>query len=247
MNVKRLRKAYQRATVQSVQIDGEIKSMREDQGLKNLTEATIKAETAEQLFEEARKRLAQRQAATGRRWSLVLFALSALFVLLAKAQTTGTVCTVYTIPSGINCNHNPEGCYYEGLTSTQPNGTILYGRFEAGGNTQLQYEQYLNQNPGYKGQFCGLTSVWTVTYADPNHGEWVMDCNATAEQTSADGPVQIHADIHSHKVTEGLCNNHGCWTQFQWIVDQGSTITITPIASASVTLGVAGRHQIKML
>ena len=43
MNVKCLRKAYQRATIQSVQIDGEIKSMTEDQGLKNLMEATIKS------------------------------------------------------------------------------------------------------------------------------------------------------------------------------------------------------------
>ena len=36
--------------IQSVQIDGEIKSMTEDQGLKNLTEATSKAEAAEQLL-----------------------------------------------------------------------------------------------------------------------------------------------------------------------------------------------------
>ena len=47
MNVKCLRKAYQRATIQSVQSDGEIKSMTEDQGLKNLPEPTSKAEAAE--------------------------------------------------------------------------------------------------------------------------------------------------------------------------------------------------------
>ena len=104
MNVKCLRKAYQRATIQSVQIDGEIKSMTEDQGPKNLTEATIKAEAAEQLRVEARHRLAQYQSATGRRWSLVLVALSGLFVLQAKAQTTG----VYTICRGLSrllCKH----------------------------------------------------------------------------------------------------------------------------------------------
>ena len=50
MNVKCLRKACQRATIQSVQIDGETKSMTEDQGLKNLTEATSKADAAEQLL-----------------------------------------------------------------------------------------------------------------------------------------------------------------------------------------------------
>lgn len=99
MNVKCLRKAYQRATIQSVQIDGEIKSMTEDQGPKNLTEATIKAEL------EARHRLAQYQSATGRRWSLVLVALSALFVLQAKAQTTG----VYTIAAGTACLQRGTG------------------------------------------------------------------------------------------------------------------------------------------
>ena len=105
MNVKCLRKAYQRATIQSVQIDGEIKSMTEDQGLKNLTEATIKAEAAEQLRVEARHRLAQYQSATGRRWSLVLVALSALFVLQAKAQTTG----VYAIVAGTACLQRGTG------------------------------------------------------------------------------------------------------------------------------------------
>jgi hypothetical protein len=41
--------------------------MTEDQGLQNLSEATIKAEAAEKLFEEARQRLAEHQAATGHR------------------------------------------------------------------------------------------------------------------------------------------------------------------------------------
>ena len=59
--------------------------MTEDPGLKNLTEATIKAEAAEQLRVEARQMLAQYQSATGRRWPLVLVALSALLVLQAKA------------------------------------------------------------------------------------------------------------------------------------------------------------------
>ena len=67
MNVKCLQKPYQRATIQSVQIDGEIKSMTEDQGIKNLTEATTKAEAAEQLRVEARQKLAEHQAATGHR------------------------------------------------------------------------------------------------------------------------------------------------------------------------------------
>lgn len=92
---------------------------------------------------------------------------------------------------------------------------------------------YLNQNPGYKARYCGLTAVWTITKPDSTRGEWVMDCNATAEQTSADGPVQIHADIFAHEVFERRCNNHGCWTVPFWIVDSGSTITITPITSAS--------------
>jgi hypothetical protein len=41
--------------------------MTEDQGLQNLSEATIKAEAAERLFDEARQRLAEHQAATGHR------------------------------------------------------------------------------------------------------------------------------------------------------------------------------------
>jgi hypothetical protein len=159
MNVKCFRKAYQRATIQSVQIDGEIKSMTEDQSLKNLTEATIKAEAAEQLFEEARQTLARHQAATGRRWSLVLFALLPLFVLLAKAQTTGPI---YVLPAGTICNSGIEGCYYENLMSTLADGSVVYGRFEAGGYwTQFQYEASKGQNPGYKAQYCNGIALLT--------------------------------------------------------------------------------------
>jgi hypothetical protein len=39
--------------------------LTEDQGLQNLSEATIKAEAAEQIRVEARQRLAEHQAATG--------------------------------------------------------------------------------------------------------------------------------------------------------------------------------------
>jgi hypothetical protein len=41
--------------------------MTEDQGLQKLNEMTAKAEAAEKLFEEARQRLAEHQAATGHR------------------------------------------------------------------------------------------------------------------------------------------------------------------------------------
>jgi hypothetical protein len=63
----RLWKEYQNATTQSAQLYEEIRSMTEDRGLRKLRETTAKAEAAERLFEEARQRLAEHQAATGHR------------------------------------------------------------------------------------------------------------------------------------------------------------------------------------
>ena len=63
----RLWKAYQRATTQSVQLDGEVRSMKEEQGLQQLSETTARAEAAEQLRVEARQKLAEHQVATGHR------------------------------------------------------------------------------------------------------------------------------------------------------------------------------------
>ena len=63
----RLWKEYQNATTQSAQLYEEIRSMTEDRGLRKLRETTAKAEAAERLFEAARQRLAEHQAATGHR------------------------------------------------------------------------------------------------------------------------------------------------------------------------------------
>ena len=60
-------KAYQEATIKSVQIDEEIKSMTEDQGRQNFSEARARAKASERLREKARQRLAKHQAATGHR------------------------------------------------------------------------------------------------------------------------------------------------------------------------------------
>jgi TPR repeat protein len=64
---ERLWKAYQTATIESVQLYEELKSITEDQGLEKLTGTTTRAEAAELLREEARQRLAEHQAATGHR------------------------------------------------------------------------------------------------------------------------------------------------------------------------------------
>ena len=64
---QRLGKAYQRATIQSVQIDKKLRSMTEDQGCEKVSEATTEAEAAEQLRVEARQRLTEHKAATGHR------------------------------------------------------------------------------------------------------------------------------------------------------------------------------------
>jgi hypothetical protein len=63
----RLWKEYQRATTQSAQLYEEMRSMTEDRGLRKLRGTTTKAEAAKRLFEEARQRLAEHQAATGHR------------------------------------------------------------------------------------------------------------------------------------------------------------------------------------
>jgi hypothetical protein len=64
---QRLWKAYQRATIESVQLDQEVRSMTEDESLQKFSEVTTRAEAAEQLRVEARQKLAEHQAATGHR------------------------------------------------------------------------------------------------------------------------------------------------------------------------------------
>jgi len=63
----RLWKEYQRATIESVQLDAEVRSMTEGQGLQKFREATASAEAAEQLRVQARQRLAEHLAATEHR------------------------------------------------------------------------------------------------------------------------------------------------------------------------------------
>ena len=64
---ERLWKAYQTATIESVQLSEALRSITEDQSLEKLSGTTTKAEAAERLREEARQRLAEHQAATGHR------------------------------------------------------------------------------------------------------------------------------------------------------------------------------------
>ena len=64
---ERLWKAYQTATIESVQLYEELRSITEDQGLEKLSGATTRAEAADRLREEARQRLVEHQAATGHR------------------------------------------------------------------------------------------------------------------------------------------------------------------------------------
>lgn len=51
---ERLGKAYQKVTIESVQFDNVPKSRTEDQGLQKFSEATARADAAEQLRVEAR-------------------------------------------------------------------------------------------------------------------------------------------------------------------------------------------------
>jgi hypothetical protein len=64
---ERLWKAYQTATIESVQLYEELRSITEDHGLEKLSGTTTRAEAAERLREKARLRLAEHQAATGHR------------------------------------------------------------------------------------------------------------------------------------------------------------------------------------
>jgi hypothetical protein len=64
---ERLWQAYQTATIQSVQLYDEIRSMTEGQSLQELSETTTKAEAAERLRMEARQKLAEHRAAIGHR------------------------------------------------------------------------------------------------------------------------------------------------------------------------------------
>ena len=63
----RLWEEYQRATIDSVQLDAEVRSMTEGQGIQKFRGATASAEAAEQLRVQARQRLAEHLATTGHR------------------------------------------------------------------------------------------------------------------------------------------------------------------------------------
>jgi hypothetical protein len=58
-------KAYQRATIENIRLDEEVRSRNEYQSLRELIETAARAEAAEQLRVEARQKLAQHWAATG--------------------------------------------------------------------------------------------------------------------------------------------------------------------------------------
>jgi hypothetical protein len=60
-------KAYQTATIESVQLYEELRSITEDQGLEKLSGTATRPEAAEQLRVEARHRLAEYQAGTQHR------------------------------------------------------------------------------------------------------------------------------------------------------------------------------------
>jgi hypothetical protein len=155
----------------------------------------------------------------------------ATLLLLARAFSAKAQTTTYTIPTGKVCSSSVEGCNYENLTSTQADGTVLYGRFEAGGYwTQFQYEAFAGQNPGYKAQYCNSTEVSTQP---PLTAPTTMDCNASADQTSQDGPVQIHVVIDAHffvaTYTCGVRVRYVCHAT-RWMVDDG-LMTISSTSS----------------
>jgi hypothetical protein len=58
-------KAFQRATIESIRLDEEVRSRNEYQSLRELIETTAKAEAAVQLRVEARQKLAEHWAASG--------------------------------------------------------------------------------------------------------------------------------------------------------------------------------------
>ena len=62
---ERLWKAYQTATIESVQLYEELKSISEEQGLEKLSGTTTRAEAADRLREKARQSLAEHQVAPG--------------------------------------------------------------------------------------------------------------------------------------------------------------------------------------
>jgi len=64
---ERLWKAYQTATIESVQLYEEFRSITEDQGLEKLSRNDNPGRICRAAREEARQRLAEHQAATGHR------------------------------------------------------------------------------------------------------------------------------------------------------------------------------------
>jgi DNA integrity scanning protein DisA with diadenylate cyclase activity len=58
-------KAYQRATIESIRLDEEVRSRNEYQSFRELIETTARAKAAEQLRVAARQKLAEHWVATG--------------------------------------------------------------------------------------------------------------------------------------------------------------------------------------
>jgi len=151
----------------------------------------------------------------------VLLALSGI----AAAQTT----TTYTMPDGLICQ-TVEGCYYHNLTASAPDGSTLWGLFEAGGYwTQFDYQAFQGQNPGYKALYCNGTAVWATATMDNGGTQYVMDCQATPDGTSSDPQAKVHAEIEAHSfVVTYVCGVkvRTICHQTKWAVDAG-TLAIT--------------------
>jgi hypothetical protein len=128
------------------------------------------------------------------------------------------------------CTGNIEGCYYHNLTATAPDGSTLWGIFQAGGYwTQFGYQAFEGQNPGYKGLYCNGTEVWTTAAMDNGDTFYTMDCQASSDGTSSDPPAKLHAEIEGHSfVITYVCGVkvRTICHQTKWYVDAG-TLAIT--------------------
>jgi hypothetical protein len=131
--------------------------------------------------------------------------------------------TVYAIPAGATCS-NLEGCYYENLTATAPDGSTLWGRFEAGGYwTQFQYEAYQGQNPGYAADYCSGTAVWSTAAMDTGDTLYTMHCQS-GNQPAVNVSIQAHSYVERYVCYSPKGGSHIC-TKTVWAVDEG-TVTI---------------------
>ena len=143
-----------------------------------------------------------------------------LLLLLTLCGISAAQTTTFTPAPGVKYTGVSYivGWPYVGLVATAPDGTQITGGFNSGTGYYVNLG-YTPAGQSNRAQYCNGTERWAQPEVLAN-GEIlsVMDCDASADQTSEDPPVHIHVEIAAHSYQERVCFR-SCRVITLWQVD----------------------------